>query len=255
MKSLRKPQENSFDEMISFNDYLNLKSKTLLNERDLEKLIARYICLRCEQPGISALILAKITELALFCAGNYADACEFRSAGDLLVNPRQVDFHIRGMRSPLRKNRHESASVQFASFMGDMDQISWLTLNTWSIIRKQALLPGLYEILKSAGFMKNEYIASIEAKMRKISNTIAFLSSWRIEGGHDLFLKYRESNLTTRKFIENNLCRFNLDGFEELDEEIKALFSGYPASGFLEEAVFDPGREDFFVADVVSYMI
>ncbi len=36
------------------------------------------------------LMVCRISEMALLCAGQYADGCEFSAAGDLLVNPRNT---------------------------------------------------------------------------------------------------------------------------------------------------------------------
>lgn len=41
------------------------------------------------------LIYARLFELALLCAGNYADHFEFAAAGDLLVNPRLIVIHLK----------------------------------------------------------------------------------------------------------------------------------------------------------------
>lgn len=57
-----------------------------------------------ESYGIYWLTYARLFELALLCAGNYADHFEFAAAGDLLVNPRLILIHLKSGRSVVKKD-------------------------------------------------------------------------------------------------------------------------------------------------------
>ncbi|MFZ1986336.1 MAG: hypothetical protein WAU91_18130 [Desulfatitalea sp.] len=60
------------------------------------------------------LILARLTEVTLLCAGHYTDHCEFSAAGDLLVNPRKIMIHIKGRADAFTKEQHRPLSNQLA---------------------------------------------------------------------------------------------------------------------------------------------
>jgi hypothetical protein len=92
--------------LLNFNDQLDEKSNVFsLNEGALEGLIDRLDSLVSNKEEMYWLTLARITELVLLCAGNYANNGEFGLMGDLLLNPRLVLIHIRGQHRPIVKKR------------------------------------------------------------------------------------------------------------------------------------------------------
>lgn len=68
------------------------------NETIIANRIHQAFQLKIHNQRIFWLTLARITELAIYQAGVYADACEFAAAGDLLVNPRCITIHLKGRR-------------------------------------------------------------------------------------------------------------------------------------------------------------
>lgn len=58
------------------------------------------------------LLMARLAELTLLCAGHYADCGEVTAAGDLLVNPRRADIYMQGVVPSIRKYRHRRLSEQ-----------------------------------------------------------------------------------------------------------------------------------------------
>ena len=90
-----------------------------------------------------------MTELTLYCAGNYADSLHFTEAGDLLVNPRLV--LVTGARNGrvYAKERHKKMSEQFRSLIGaGEDPVLWLKKEMTPQIREEALLPELLGRMK-----------------------------------------------------------------------------------------------------------
>ena len=88
----------------------NLNEKRLVQFLDLlEKTSLIY-------DDLYWLSLARINELAILCAGNYAESCEFTLAGDLLMNPRLILIHVRGCPQPVVKERHTALTEQFSPY-------------------------------------------------------------------------------------------------------------------------------------------
>ena len=108
-------------------------------------------CFSVQNSGfIYQLTQARITELTLICAGNYADNFEFTAAGDLLVNPRSIRIHIDGVREPANKKRHLALTDQFSAVAKTETGIisSRLSKNTHLEIIKKPLLPESIRTIK-----------------------------------------------------------------------------------------------------------
>ena len=184
-------------------------------------------------PGEDAywLTMARIMELSLFCAGNHADSGMLREVGDLMFNPRTVMVHIRGQAMPVKKKRHEAMTAQFGDRVGAEDVISWLKNNTINEIREKPIVPTLMEALNSGGRMTDAYLESLDARACKIADAVNRVSIC-LNGPVDSFDHYLQTiDETERRFVESGLCRFDLDGFRELGNEIyvAGLYSEYPS--------------------------
>jgi hypothetical protein len=83
-----------------------------INEASLERLLNRLEESVAFSQSYYWLSMARIFELALFCAGYYADNCELTAAGDLLVNPGEILIHRIGRPNPLVKQHHGRISDQ-----------------------------------------------------------------------------------------------------------------------------------------------
>jgi hypothetical protein len=202
--------------LIQFNHRLSAISGTPLNESDLVRLMHDWQALSDQTSDLNLLSLARIMELALFCAGNYADGCEFEAVGDLLVNPRLVDIYFREGGHPTAKIRHGAISEQLSGLIADSNPVDWLKRHTWTSVRKQALLPALYEALSNGDHLSQDYLKSIEQRMCRVADTTAFLSAWQICDAADLRKKMESAPRNLCLFIADNLCRFDLALFHEL---------------------------------------
>lgn len=230
-------------EIIMFNDLLTEKGETVLNETDLEDLISRYAAISSPGAAVSCLTLARIAELGLRCAGDYADAREFQAAGDLLINPRKVNVYVNGALSPVRKERHTAVSAQLAFMTTSENPVCWLTRNTWTHIKQQAILPCLYQVIESSGLMSKSYLQSVNSRMCKIADLIGSLSAWDTGSHRESGSGSRPAAPEVRNFIDNHLCRFDLRIFKAMENDIHEIIMGNSASRFLKRDVFvtEPG--------------
>ena len=156
------------------------------------------------------LLLIRLNEAALLCAGNYVNNCEFSAAGDLLVNPREIQVHSKDARPPVRKWRHGRLSDQFRT-NGHSRRFAIETLkNEYQLkITRPPLLPYLFSSLKDSGRVTGAYLAHIDRRIRQITDAIGFLTSWQIFDAADLHRRTIRATPETRSFIASHLCRFD----------------------------------------------
>ena len=168
------------------------------------------------------LLLARLNEAALLTAGNYADSAEFKAAGDLLVNPRRTDVHIKGSSAPVSKHRHGRISDQFnTSGMPFGDFIRWFSRNAVVRRTQPPLLPYLAAKLETSDFISGGYVSSCRERMNKIADTINFLMAWGISSFEELAIRRAGWDPQTLNFVEGHLCRFKSDGFFKLCDTIR----------------------------------
>ncbi len=129
--------------ILHFNHLLDKRSNYFsLNESALEDLIEQLDHLVYFQDVSFWLTMARINELTLLCAENYANNGELSLVGDLLLNPRLILIHIRGENRPVAKKRHTLLTEQFRFAAETVPGvIEWLKTETCLEIRKEALLP------------------------------------------------------------------------------------------------------------------
>lgn len=217
-------------EMVAFNHILNRDARSLLNETIIENRIHQAFQLKIHSQRIFWLTLARITELAIYQAGIYADACEFAAAGDLLVNPLRIDMQLKGRRRPIVKHRHARLSDQFAADIGRESPVGWLAREATPRLTSDAILPWLRRTLASSGAMAGAYIRSLDRRMCRVADTLAFLIAWRIEDAVEFHRRMTSLDLQERAFIEANLCRFDTGRFFAMYADIKEILNAnrYP---------------------------
>ncbi len=153
------------------------------------------------------LSMARVMELALLCAGNFADFGQIRSAGDLLVNPRHTEVHIDGIWEPVRVKRYERMTAQFTAYAPAGTNVQeWLRDKTRLVHVKGPLLPDLYTLLQDADTLSEAYLSSVHQRLQKISETMSFvMQGQRIDPDYPL----SGVNPQEREFVEANLCRYD----------------------------------------------
>jgi hypothetical protein len=195
-------------------------SPVLLAEKSLEGYWARAMELK-EDRQSAWLLLARLAEAALLCAGNYADNCEFRAAGDLLVNPREIKVRSRFSGCSIIKNRHGRLSEQFdlasgARFGTQKHLSACFDLE----VTRMPLLPHMSRILKESGRVARFFIRRLEEGQIRIADTLAFLSAWQIFDSVDLWRRLMASPPHERAFAESHLCRFDMQVFYRIGEDL-----------------------------------
>lgn len=205
-----------------------------INEPFLEEILARIQGAgRHPDPTIYWLTLARLTEAAILCAGHYADNCEFRAAGDLLVNPRKVCVQVQGHGPSFIKTRHGRLTDQLAQrFAGTIDK-----RDAECRIVAPALLPELYRRLATSGFFTPDYLEHVQHCLTAIAATIAFLAAWQVDANEQLYHRLQLADAAQREFVEEHLCRFDATWFWLLGSRIRQAQSGRIANQGAYEAV------------------
>ena len=223
--------------LLDYNDLLEKESSIIcLNEAFLVKKLRELEAIGASRDKLYWLTLARVTELAILCAGNYADNCEFRAAGDLLVNPRLTIVHTRRCKEGIIKRRHLKLTEQFGNLGGTKEEIVELVKREAVIeIEEDPLLPDLYKQMQDSGFLAQNYLNSVNSRMKQIADVITFLLSYNVFSGVDLYNKLKSANQSEREFIESKLCKFNKKIFIELGNDIRRLaINSSFVSNFLE---------------------
>jgi hypothetical protein len=181
-----------------------------VNEGQIESWLTALETVGAMTSPIYWLLLIRLNEVALLCAGNYVNNCEFSAAGDLLVNPREILVHSKDARPPVRKWRHGRLSDQFR-VNGHSRRFTIETFkNKYQLeITRPPLLPYLLGSLKDSGRVAGAYLAHVNRRMRQITDAIGFLTSWQIFNAADLHRRTLSATPETRSFISSHLCRFD----------------------------------------------
>ncbi len=167
------------------------------------------------------LSMSRVMELALLCAGNYADFGQIREAADLIVNPRHTEVHIDGIWEPVRVKRHEGMTKQFADCAPAGTNVGeWLRDNTRLVHIKGPLIPDLYDMLKGADTLSEAYLSSVYLRMQKISETMTFVMQNQM-----MDQNYPLSGVIPEEadFVEANLCRYDRKNFHQIGMDIGEL--------------------------------
>jgi hypothetical protein len=175
-------------------------------------------------PGAYWLTYARLFELAILCAGTYADHFELTAAGDLLVNPRLIMVHFRSGCRALKKGRHTKLTEQFAHVAGNPGEVvTWLKRETIPEIVEKPLLPHMQERMTQAGFLSKEYLDLVAQRMERIADALGFLAAWHLADSSAFYLRAQCAGPSERRFIESSLCRFDKKIFFELGNEFRRL--------------------------------
>jgi hypothetical protein len=209
-----------------------------LHEDFIESKLFELERLKPEDPDNSEiywLTFARLFELALLCAGNYADHFEFAAAGDLLVNPRLILIHFKSGCKAVKKDRHIKLTEQFHYVASEREAVvTWIKQETVPEIVEKPLLVHMHEQMARSGYLSEEYLALVEGRMERIADAIGFLASWHLADSSAFYLRVQYASPSEKSFIESNLCRFNKEIFFELAQDVRQLaIDPYQKSRFL----------------------
>lgn len=167
------------------------------------------------------LIATRICEIAILCAGHYADNCEYTAAGDLLFNPRKILIYQKGCSHPIEKHRHGRLSDQLHGHReADQPFPIWFRDQATLRLVKPAVIPFLLTGMEQSGRIAGAYLRMVRQRMQRAADTIAFLSAWSVSRKEDLQDRMASASPETRRFIADHLCAFGDEVFKALGEEI-----------------------------------
>ncbi|MFH1982925.1 MAG: hypothetical protein ABIL58_13865 [Pseudomonadota bacterium] len=181
------------------------------------------------------LILARLMEMALICAGHYADHGAFTLAGDLLVNPRKIHVYRRGALTPITKTRHGRLTDQLGmAGMGQRERSHEAAMNSLVHTVSPALIPSLFQRLETSERIRSWYLDHARMRMEKIADTIGFLSAWSISGIEDIQVRLEGAPATEKALFESRRCRFDATLFYWFGHELRlAVYNTTYQTGFL----------------------
>ena len=168
--------------------------------------------------------MTRLFELSLICAGHYADNCEFSAAGDLLVNPRKILIHRRGYPYPLVKQRHRCLTEQLNQEKKCKGLVLLQVKHEVRVeVVKPAILPYLYDQIERSGQIASWYLHDAQERMKKIADTIGFLSAWSLSRFEVLHHRMQKMSAKTRRFVADHQCNFDTCYFVRLGRKIPRI--------------------------------
>jgi hypothetical protein len=202
----------------------NLHVPYEVNEQTIEKFLHSLETYNTTDRPAYWLMMARLFELSLICAGHYADNCEFSAAGDLLVNPRKVLIHRRDYPNPLVKQRHGCLTEQLNKEEKFRELVLIQIKNNVRIeVAKPAILPYLFEQMEQSRQIASWYLHDAQERMKKIADTIGFLSAWSLSKFEVLHNRLQKMSAKKRGFVADHQCNFNTCYFVRLGWKIPKI--------------------------------
>lgn len=202
----------------------NLHVPYEVNEQTIEEFLHSLETYNTTDRPVYWLMMARLFELSLICAGHYADNCEFSAAGDLLVNPRKVLIHRRDYPHPLVKQRHGRLTEQLNKEEKCREFILIQVKNNVRIeVAKPAILPYLFEQMKQSRQLASWYLHDAQERMKKIADTIGFLSAWSLSKFEVLHSRLQKMSAEMRGFVADHQCNFDTCYFVGLGRKIPKI--------------------------------
>jgi len=158
---------------------------------------------------------ARLLELSLICAAHFADNCEFSAAGDLFVNPRKVIIYRSDCPHPLVKQRNGRLTEQVKPEETCRERVLFeMKHEVWTEIAKPAILPYLFQRIKQSSRMAPWYLYDAQERMKKIADTIGFLSAGSLSEFEVLHNRMQTMSPKTRRFVTDHQCNFDTRYFD-----------------------------------------
>jgi len=222
---------------IRYNGFLEKTASLVrLNEGFLDQRRKELERFPQDNPALYWLTYARLNELALYCAGNYADNFEFSAAGDLLVNPRRILVHIRNGGGVMVKERHGNLTEQFGGTAENRGGvIRWLKEETTLETKGKPLLPLFLENLVQSERMSDRYLESVQSRLRKIGDAIGFFGCMNFVDSHEFYFRLQNTPEEEKALIRSKFCLFDRKTFDALGSEIsRVVRGGAGRRGFLK---------------------
>jgi hypothetical protein len=203
-------------------DHLNVPYD--VNEQTLENFLQNLNDFDTTPQPAYWLMTARLFELSLILAGHYADNCEFSAAGDLLVNPKKVLIHRKGYPYPLIKQRHGRLTEQLNKKEKCREFVLLQIKHDVTVeIAEPAILPYLFERIEGSSQIASWYLHDAQERMKKIADTIGFLSAWSLTKFEVLHHRLQKMSVKTRRFVADHQCNFDTRYFARIGREIPRI--------------------------------
>ena len=203
-------------------DHLNVPYD--VNEQTIENFLQNLKTFDTTPQPVYWLMMARLFELSLILAGHYADNCEFSAAGDLLVNPRKVLIHRKGYPYPLTKQRHGRLTEQLNKKETCRKIVLFQLKHDVTVeVAKPAILPYLLEQIERSRQIVSWYLRDAQDRMKKIADTIGFLSAWSLSKFEVLHHRLQKMSAKTSCFVADHQCNFDTHYFARIGLEIQKL--------------------------------
>ncbi len=207
-----------------------------LNERFIEGLLEMADGISRQQGMVHWLIMARLMEAALMCAGHYADHCQFSSAGDLLANPRKIRVRVGDTAETFDKARHKRLTDQLAERCSAKGSKLFDRRDAACDIVVPALLPYIYRRLVLSGYFGGSYLDLVERRMTAVADTIGFLAAGQIFSNETLHQRIAAADPDERELLERHLCRFEDTWFRRFGHQIGRIQRGEAVTAAMEES-------------------
>ena len=208
--------------LIRYNKSLDEQMNIIhLNEKFLESKLEELESILSVSDSIERYSLIRLTELTLFCAGNYANNNCITEVGDFMINPRLILVHIKGEAFPVKKERHTRLTVQFKDRATEnCSVIEWFKGNTILETVKEPILPHLINLLEKTGCSR-EYIDTVKNQMNMIIELLSHLSMANIP--RETTIEAWKSSLekSDRLMMEALFYQFDPTVFYDTGEKIR----------------------------------
>lgn len=202
----------------------NLHVPYEINEQTIEKFLHNIKADHINPRSVYWLMMTRLLELSLICAGHYADNCEFSAVGDLLVNPRKILIHRKGYPRPLVKQRHGRITEPLNHEKKCRQLVLLQVKHEVRVeVSKPAILPYLLERIERSGQIASWYLRDVQERMKKIADTIGFLSAWSLSKFEVLHHRMQKMSAKTRRFVADHQCNFDTRYFVRIGREIPKI--------------------------------
>ena len=218
-------ESERINRLIDYNKNLEKQMDLIqLNESFLESKLEELESILSASDSIERYSLVRLTELTLFCVGNYANNNCITGVGNFMINPRLILVHIKGEPFPVKKERHTPFSVQFKDKGTEhCSVVEWLKLNTMIETVKEPILPHLLNLLEKTGCTR-EYIDSVRKQMNMIVELISHLSMARIPKETNIEDWKSSLEKNDRIIMEDLFYQFDTTVFHDSGEKIRRRY-------------------------------
>ena len=210
---------------------------TNINKPFLDLWIIRLRAMIPSDSKCFGLFMARINELALYCAARYADCCELKAAGELLFG--DCDFFSKDMGSS-SQIYGESCRKCHSPFLGSPvsseNHIYFLQDLIPISEEPRPLIPFLSGLLEDLGYLSEEYIMSVHRRMEKIKEVMEMFADQGMFNCEEFSRRLSSMDYDKKRQLQSIGCSFNMIIFNDLGRELHFFMgNGDMKSTYLKE--------------------